>query len=67
VIGFTPATATAAALRANRLRALFIGFADEDPCQGRLCIRHTAGLRFTRLGHYAYLATLKPSAARARR
>lgn len=58
VIGFSPAAATAAALRANRLRALFIGFANEAPCHGRLCVRDTVGLRFVRLGHYAYLATL---------
>jgi hypothetical protein len=61
VIGFLPSEVDARALRARGLRALFIGYANEPPCRGKLCIPRTRGLVFTRLGHYAYLVTLDGS------
>jgi hypothetical protein len=57
LVGFHGTGVTAKTLRANGLRALFIGYADQPPCVGRLCIRDPAGLRWTRLAG-SYLATV---------
>jgi Dolichyl-phosphate-mannose-protein mannosyltransferase len=43
------------AIRRDRLRGVFIAYADQPPCVGRLCVKHTAGLRFVRLARDAFL------------
>ena len=53
-----PAKVTRRLLRAWRLRYLFVAFADQSPCVGRVCLTHRAGLRFTSLGDQAYLVAI---------
>jgi 4-amino-4-deoxy-L-arabinose transferase-like glycosyltransferase len=54
-----PAGVTRRLLRARHLRHVFVAFADESPCRGRVCLTHHAGLRFTPLGGSAYLVSVR--------
>ncbi len=53
-----PTRVTRRVLRAHHLRYLFVAFADQSPCVGRVCLTHRAGLRFTSLGDQAYLVAI---------
>ena len=53
-----PTKLTRRVLRANHLRYVFVAFADQSPCVGRICLTHRAGLRFTALGGHAYLVAI---------
>jgi hypothetical protein len=43
------------AIRRDRLRGVYVAYANQPPCVGRLCVKHTAGLRFVRLSGDAFL------------
>jgi hypothetical protein len=45
------------AIRGDRLRGVYVAYADQPPCVGRLCVKHTAGLRFVRLAPNSFLVT----------
>ncbi len=57
LVGLDPPQITARTLHAQHLTALFIGFADQPPCSGRLCLAPTPGLRITRIGSDSLLVT----------
>lgn len=46
-------------IRSERLRGVFVGFRDQPPCAGRLCLPRTRGLRFTALGPDSYFVTAR--------
>jgi len=57
IVGLSPAQVTPQLLRSGHLRGVFIAFAAQPPCSGRLCLSHTAGLEFRALAPGTYLVT----------
>jgi hypothetical protein len=57
LVALDPGEITPQRIREQHLSGVFIGFRNQPPCVGRLCLTHTAGLRFTALGPDSYLVT----------
>lgn len=66
LVGFEPDQVSAQALRSDRLRGLFIAFANQPPCSRGQCIPHAAGLRVVALGGSSYFLTAARAALSAR-
>lgn len=59
MVPYTAADVSPRAMRDDRVQGVYIGYADQAPCSGRLCVLHPAGLQFQALASGSYLVRLR--------